>query len=63
MTDDRERLPVSLLTAEEVASILRVSLRTVRRFTAAGQLPVVRFGRSVRIDRADLDNFLRRDTK
>lgn len=39
----------NLLTAEEVAEILRLSVRTVRRQIASGKLPIVRIGRAVRI--------------
>jgi excisionase family DNA binding protein len=38
-----------LLTASEVAAILNISERTVRRMTADGRLAIVRIGRSVRI--------------
>jgi excisionase family DNA binding protein len=38
-----------LLTAAEVAEILHVSIRSVRRLIKDGKLPIVRVGRSVRI--------------
>lgn len=38
-----------LLTAREVAEILRVSERTVRRLIAERKLRVARIGRSVRV--------------
>ena len=38
-----------LLTAAEVAEILNVSIRSVRRLIADGKLPIVRLGRAVRI--------------
>ena len=38
-----------LLTAAEVAEILHISLRSVRRMMADGRLPVVRLGYSVRV--------------
>src|SRR4051812_19995681 len=46
-------LPVLLLVAD-VATRLRISERELRRWIAAGRLPVVRFGRAVRIRPADL---------
>jgi len=47
-------------TAAEAAAYLGVSLRTVRRYIAAGTLPVVRRGpRSLFIRRADLDALVR----
>jgi excisionase family DNA binding protein len=42
----------------EVAERLNVCERTVRRWIAAGLLPVHRFGRTVRISEADLAAFL-----
>jgi excisionase family DNA binding protein len=42
-------LPERLLTARQVAQILNVSLRTVRRRIADGTLPVVHIGGAVRI--------------
>jgi excisionase family DNA binding protein len=48
----------SLMTAHEVADLLQVSLRTVRRLIADGRLPVVRIGRSVRISREAFEGLL-----
>ena len=47
-----------LMTASEVAELLQVSLRTVRRLIADGTLPVARVGRSVRISTETLNAFL-----
>jgi excisionase family DNA binding protein len=44
----------ALLLVPEVARELRVSERTVRRHIAAGDLDVIRFGRSVRVPRTAL---------
>ena len=46
-------LPALLLVAD-VSTRLRISEREVRRWIAEGHLPVVRFGRAVRIRPADL---------
>src|SRR4051812_1113641 len=46
--------PMALLLVGDVADRLRISEREVRRWIAAGRLPVVRFGRAVRIRPADL---------
>ncbi len=40
-----------LMTVKEVASLLKVSVRTLRRHIAAGALSVVRIGRSIRVPR------------
>ena len=42
-------LPLRLFTPAEVAEILNMSLRSVRRLIADGTLPVKRMGRAVRI--------------
>ena len=47
-----------LLTAEETAEILNVSLRTVRRLIANKKLPTVRVGRAVRIRPEALGAFI-----
>ena len=47
-----------LMTAHEVADLLQVSLRTVRRLIADGRLTVVRIGRSVRISKVALEGLL-----
>lgn len=47
-----------LLTAGEVADLLRVSTMTVYRLIRAGELPAVRVGRSYRVRQGDLDAYL-----
>ena len=47
-----------LLTYQQAAKALQVSDRTVWAFVDRGELPAVRIGRSVRIDRRDLDEFI-----
>jgi excisionase family DNA binding protein len=37
------------MTVGEVASLLKLSVRTLHRHIAAGRLSVVRFGRSIRV--------------
>lgn len=48
---------LTLYTPKEVADLLRVSERTVRRWIAAGKLPARRFGRQLRIPKEALDTF------
>ena len=49
----------SLITEDEAASLLRVSLTTVRRWRREGRGPVYRkMGRSVRYRRDDLADFV-----
>ncbi len=47
-----------LLTAAEVAEMLSVSLRSVRRLIKDGKLPIVHVGRSVRIRPEALEAFI-----
>jgi excisionase family DNA binding protein len=54
----RSRIPERLLTAGDLAETLRVSTRTVRRMIAAGQIPIVRVGRSVRVRPSALADLL-----
>ena len=46
------------MTVAEVAELMRVSTMTVYRLIKAGDLPAVRFGRSYRIEEADVDAYL-----
>lgn len=50
--------PDPLMTAEDVAEQCQTSLRTVRRWIATGQLPVIRLGRAVRVRPEALKVFL-----
>lgn len=45
--------PAEMLTKVEVAQRLQVSIKTIERWMASGDLPVHRFGKSVRISTAD----------
>jgi len=47
-----------LLTVAEVADELRVSTMTVYRLIQREELPALRIGRSYRIDKRDLDDYL-----
>ncbi|PWC55382.1 hypothetical protein TSH7_28500 [Azospirillum sp. TSH7] len=51
--------PAALLTIPEVAERLQVSIKTIRRWIASGDLPTVRLGSQIRIQPKDLDIFLR----
>ena len=48
----------SLLTVNDVAEILRLNPRSVRRLIADGRLPVVRLRGAVRILPGDLDSLM-----
>jgi excisionase family DNA binding protein len=55
-----ERSPAALLTYTAAAHDLAISTKTLRRAVKAGDLPVVRVGRSVRFEPADLEAFRQR---
>ena len=57
MTTDTASLS-RLLTVDDVATMLRLSPRTVRRMIAVGRLPVIRLGRAVRVHPAALAKLL-----
>lgn len=49
----------TLLTAEDVARIMKVHIRTVRQWVSSGELEVIQIGKSdYRITRADLNKFI-----
>jgi excisionase family DNA binding protein len=54
---ERRRILDRLLNTNEVAAILGVSPRTVKRLLARG-LPCVRLGRSIRVSQRDLERFV-----
>ncbi len=50
---------MDLLTTQEVAALLKVSIVTVRRLIASGDLPAARIGKSYRIRREDLEAWVK----
>ncbi|MGB7158218.1 MAG: helix-turn-helix domain-containing protein [Tepidisphaeraceae bacterium] len=59
-TPDVAELRPLLLTPREAAKALRLSERTLARYTADGEIPVVRIGRSVRYDPRSLSQWIDR---
>lgn len=55
MTNEVKGDEMSLLTVEEAAEVLKVSIHSIYKWTAAGTLPCVKLGRSTRFERAMLD--------
>ena len=51
----------ALMSVADVADALAVSNRTVRRMIAAGDIPIVRIGRAVRIRRVDVEALIGRN--
>ena len=58
--DKKAAIVPRLFSIETVAAMLEVSPRTVRRWIAAGLLPVHRLGRQIRISEPDLAAFIAR---
>lgn len=54
MTDNKQ-----LLTPEQVAERLQVTIRTVYQWLADGDLPAFKLGRAWRISEEDLQEFLK----
>ena len=50
---------MQLLTAKEAARLLSTSSQTVFRLIWSGELRQVRFGRTVRVKRCDLEEFIK----
>lgn len=51
----------SLLTTEQVAERLNVHPESVRRYVRSGELPAIRKGRLIRIERKAVEEFLQPD--
>jgi excisionase family DNA binding protein len=51
-------IPHDLLTAREVADVMRVSTMTVYRLIKSGDLPAIRVGKHLRIRERDVAKFL-----
>jgi len=58
MDQSSSGVATEFLTVSEVAAALRVSNMTVYRLVSAGELPAVRVGRSVRLRRDEVDEYL-----
>ena len=55
-------MPDRILTIEEVAKLMQVSLKTVYRWINAGQLPAAKIGyKTYRVFEKDLIKFLRKN--
>jgi excisionase family DNA binding protein len=58
----KEMPPPSLLTGDEVAAILKVSRSFAYSMMRNGEIPVVRLGRSVRVEKNSLLTFIQDKT-
>ena len=53
-----KRVPSELMTVEQVAAYLQLNKLTVYKFIRSGELQALRLGRSFRVRRADVNEFL-----
>jgi excisionase family DNA binding protein len=51
----------SWLTTQELASLLNVSIKTIRRAYRNGEIPIVRFRRMIRFDLDQIRNVVKQD--
>jgi len=51
-------MTISLLTAKEVAALLKFNTLTVYAYIRNGKLPAVKFGKNYRISEDDLNKFI-----
>ena len=63
MIEGSDKAMTELLTVGEVAEILSVSDRTVRRLCASGELPHIYIGSQLRFEKTDLQNYLKSNKK
>ena len=56
-----QRQEKEFLTRAEVCDLLGIGATKLWMMTSSGEIPVVRIGRSVRVARADLDQFIRQN--
>ena len=63
MNEGSDKAMTELLTVGEVAEILAVSDRTVRRLCASGELPHIYIGSQLRFEKTDLQNYLKSNKK
>jgi excisionase family DNA binding protein len=55
--------PDGILKASDVAQILRISKGLAYRMMQQGEIPAIQFGRTTRVRRQDLDEFIRAHRK
>lgn len=58
MADERRLGEMTFMTVAEVAAVMRVSKMTVYRLVHSGELPSVRVGRSFRVPKQAVSDYL-----
>ncbi len=59
MSEESHVGEITFMTVAEVAAVMRVSKMTVYRLVHSGELPAVRVGRSFRVPKKAVDDYLR----
>ena len=60
MTGEKRMQEDEMLTADEVAKIMKVNIRTVRQWVATGEIMIILIGkREYRIARSELNRFIK----
>ena len=59
MSEEQPLAGMSFMTVAEVAAVMRVSKMTVYRLVHSGELPAARVGRSFRVPRNAVEDYLR----
>jgi excisionase family DNA binding protein len=57
-----EAMEAQFFTAIEISKILKISRALAYQLIAEGQIASIRFGRTVRVEEADLNEFLQRNS-
>ena len=57
--EKKEMTQTGLLKATEVAEMMGISLRAVYRLKDTKKIPCIKWDRSVRFERADIENFIK----
>lgn len=53
---------IKLLTVDEVAEILRINARTVRKYCYEGKIEYIKIGKDIRISEQAFKNYLQNST-
>ena len=59
MAERPKAMPTALLAIDDVAQLLGISTKTVRRLIERRDLSAIRVGSQLRIDQRDLEDFIR----
>ena len=58
MDPTKTEIVPQLITRGDASKLLSVGLRTLDRYLETGEIPFLRFGRSIRINAAEINRFL-----